>query len=285
MKLKIEINIVEICGAAILLAALILFPVKNVTASQSSQLVMGVHPYLPTPDLEERFSPILKYLSSQIGIPMSLSISKDYEVHIENVGNKIFDIAYMGPSSYVDLSKKYGEHTLLSRLEINGKPYFNGYIVVKHDSQINNLQDLKGKKFAFGSPHSTMSYLVPRYMLNEAGVSLDSLGEYKFQGNHKNVALSILLGEFDAGAIKEETYFKYKEKGLRSIATSPSISEHIFVSRRGLPVQIENKIKNAMYALSVTEEGRNILKSIKKGVSGLVPANDTDYDILRVIMR
>jgi phosphonate transport system substrate-binding protein len=216
---------------------------------------------------------------------MELSISKDYETHIENIGNKLFDIAYLGPSSYVGLINKYGPHPLLARLEIKGKPYFNGYIVAKKGSNTKELRQLKGKRFAFGSPHSTMSYLVPRYMLREQGVSLESLSDYKFQGNHRNVALSVLLGEFDAGAVKEEVYFKFKEKGLHQIAISPPISEHLFVCRQGLPIKLHKLAQDAMYKLSNTDEGRQVLISIKKGVSGLVPVSDNDYDNLRVIMR
>jgi phosphonate transport system substrate-binding protein len=285
MKQQKQINILHAGLMAIMLLILLAAPVEKISAEEKSSLILGVHPYLPPAELEKRFAPLIHYLSRQLGVPMELSISKDYETHLENIGNKIFDIAYIGPSSYVELINKYGSHTLLARLEIAGKPYFNGYIVVKQDSNIQSIEELKGKRFAFGSPHSTMSYLVPRHMMREAGVSLESLREYKFQGNHRNVALGVLLGEFDAGAIKEETYFKFKEKGLRSIAISPSISEHVFVCRSRMFLQKYNKLQDSMYQLSKTNEGRSILMSIKKGVSGLVPVIDKDYDNLRSIMR
>ena len=285
MKQQKQINILHILMMAILLLILLSTPVAKISAEDKQPLILGVHPYLPPAELEKRFTPLIHYLSRQLGVPMELSISKDYETHIENIGNKIFDIAYIGPSGYVELINMYGSHTLLARLEIAGKPYFNGYIVVKQDSNIQTLEELKGKRFAFGSPHSTMSYLVPRHMLRESGVSLESLSEYKFQGNHRNVALGVLLGEFDAGAIKEETYFKFKEKGLRSIAISPSISEHVFISRSKSFLKKYSKLQDLMYQLSKTDEGRSILISIKKGVSGLVPVLDKDYDNLRRIMR
>lgn len=255
------------------------------TTEPEAVLIMGIHPYLPRNELKRRFTPLLNYLSSQLSRPIELHISKDYESHIENIGNKLFDIAYVGPSGYVKLVNKYGKHGLLARLEIKGKPSFNGYIVTRQDSNIHELKQLTGRKFAFGSPHSTMSYLVPRHMLREAGVGLDSLDDYKFQGNHRNVALGVLLGEFDAGAVKEEVYFKFKQKGLRQVAISPPISEHVFVCRKKFSLQLHKQIQDAMYKLSKTDEGRQILTAIKPGVSGLVPVNDKDYDNLRRIMR
>ncbi|MCK4586987.1 MAG: phosphate/phosphite/phosphonate ABC transporter substrate-binding protein [Gammaproteobacteria bacterium] len=272
--------------ALLVVLQLLIAPVAGASAAEEkSPFILGVHPYLPPAELEKRFNPLLDYLSKRLDVPMKLVVSKDYESHIENIGNKLFDFAYLGPASYVGLTKKYGRHPLLARLEIKGKPYFNGYIVTKQDSAIQNVGQLKGKKFAFGSPQSTMSYKVPRFMLQEAGVNLESLSGYKFQGNHRNVALSVLLGEYDAGAVKEEVYFKFKEKGLRQIAISPSISEHVFVCGKGLPTSLHMKMRDEMYKLSKTEEGRQILKSIKKSVSGLVPVSDKDYDNLREIMR
>ena len=271
--------------ACLFLLCMHISPALAANHKSNSTLVIGVHPYLPPAELKKRFTPLLKYLSNLLAISMELSVSKDYETHIENIGNKLFDMAYLGPASYVSLIDKYGPHPLLSRLEIKGKPYFKGYIVTKNDSDILELKHLKGKSFAFGSPRSTMSYLVPRFMLREAGVSLESLSDYKFQGNHRNVALSVLLGEFAAGAVKEEVYFKFKDKGLRQIAASPSISEHVFLCRQGLSLEKHKKIQNAMYSLSKTENGRQILKSIKKNVSGLVPVSDKDYDNLRAIIR
>ena len=271
--------------ALVVMAQILTAPIVVAAAEEKSPFVLGVHPYLPPAELEKRFKPLLDYLSRQLDMPMELSISKDYESHIENIGNKLFDFAYLGPASYVKLTSKYGSYPLLVRLEIKGKPYFKGYIVTREDSAIQNLGQLKGKNFAFGSPQSTMSYMVPRFMLREAGVSIDALNDYKFQGNHRNVALSVLVGEFDAGAVKEEVYFKFKDKGLRQVAASPSISEHVFVCGKGLPSSHHEKIRDAMLSMSKTDEGRQILQSIKKSVSGLVPVSDKDYNNLREIMR
>ncbi len=271
--------------ALVVMAQILLAPLAVAADEEKSPFVLGVHPYLPTAELEKRFKPLLDYLSRELDMPMELSVSKDYETHIENIGNKLFDFAYVGPASYVKLTDKYGPYPLLARLEIKGKPFFKGYIVTQKNSDIQNLSQLKGKNFAFGSPQSTMSYMVPRFMLREAGVGIDSLNDYKFQGDHRNVALSVLVGEFDAGAVKEEVYFKFKEKGLRQVAVSPSISEHVFVCGKGVPTKKYIMIRDAMYKMSKTDEGRKILASIKKTVSGLVPVSDKDYDNLREIMR
>lgn len=269
-----------------IIVLLVVIPIPpSVLAAPIDKIRFGIHPYLPKEELHKRFSPLIEFLSKELKLSMELVVSKNYESHIENIGNNVVDIAYMGPSSFVELSEKYGRYPLLARLEIKGKPVFHGYIVARNDTQITKLKQLRGKRFAFGSPHSTMSYLVPRYMLKESGVRLEALKNYNFLGNHRNVALGVLLGEYDAGAVKEEIYFELKERGLRHIAISPAISEHLFVCSKNMPARLCNQIGTTMQNLSQIDKGRNILSHIKKGLTGFVPAKHSDYDNLRVIMR
>lgn len=252
---------------------------------KSKVFTLGVHPYLPEQELIRRFQGLVNYLAEQLGEPVNLKISRDYESHIEHAGNNALDIAYMGPSSYVTMTSRYGKRPLLARLEVNHDPHFMGVIIVHKDSGITNLQQLAGKRFAFGSAHSTMSYIVPRYMLMKAGVELGALESYKFLGNHRNVALGILLGEFDAGAVKEEVYEDFIGHGLVALKKTPAISEHVFIARNGMPVSRLEKIRKAFIGLSSTPKGSEVLSAIKPDVTGLVVASDQDYDNLRQMMH
>ncbi|MDH5594480.1 MAG: phosphate/phosphite/phosphonate ABC transporter substrate-binding protein [Gammaproteobacteria bacterium] len=251
----------------------------------SKTFTLGVHPYLPESELHRRFQGLINYLSEKLDEPVGLKVSKDYESHIEHTGNNAFDIAFMGPSSYITLTERYGKRPLLARLEVNNDPHFRGVIVVHKDSGITSLKQLAGKRFAFGSAHSTMSYIVPRYMLMQAGVRLGSLETYRFLGNHRNVALGVLTGEFDAGAVKEEIYEDFMRRGLVELARTPAISEHVFVARNGITETKIDKIRKILLWLSGSENGKKILSEIKSGVTGLVNTSNRDYDNLRQMMH
>ncbi|MDH5436081.1 MAG: PhnD/SsuA/transferrin family substrate-binding protein, partial [Gammaproteobacteria bacterium] len=208
-----------------------------------------------------------------------------YESHIELAGNNAYDIAYMGPSSYVTMTSRYGKRPLLARVEVNHNPFFKGVIVVHKDSGITALHQLVGKRFAFGSAHSTMSYIVPRYMLMKAGVEIGALESYKFLSNHRNVMLGVLLGEFDAGAVKEEVYAEFAERGIVALEKTPIISEHVFITRNGIPADKLEKIRQIFLSLSKNPNGKDVLSSIKSGVTGFVVVRDQDYDNLRQMMH
>lgn len=269
----------------LLMLALLFFCLIGVESWARDHLTLGIHPYKSPTKLINAYKPLADYLSEKIGLPVKIVISKDYKSHIYAVGEDKYDLAYMGPASYVRLVDQFGKKPLIACQEVNGKPTFQGKIIVRKDSDLESLKQLKGKNFAFGDPASTMSHLVPRYMLYRAGIRTDNLGHYKFLGSHDNVALSVLAGDYDAGAVKEAVFFKYEARGLRVLETTPELTEHNFVASSTLESVIVEKLRQAFYALAKNPEGKTILTSIKPGITAMRPVKDEDYENLREILR
>lgn len=255
----------------------------NVPAKEP--LILAVHPYLPVKEIITHFTPLADYLGKEIGRPVSVRVGSDYQEHIAYVGNDEADIAFMGPAPYVTMVAKYGKKPILARLETDGNPLFRGYFIVRQDSPLKSLAGLKGKRMAFGDRDSTMSHLVPQYLLEKAGVPLDKLAEYKFLGSHNNVVLAVLSGDFDAGAVKDEVFDKYAKQGLRALADTPYYSDHVFVTRSTLAPGTIQALRSAMLKLKDTPGGREILEAIKPHTTALVPAADADYDNLRQVLK
>jgi len=253
----------------------------SITAWAEEPLTLWVHPYLPATELIKKFTPLADYLSEKCGQTIRVNVSKSYKSHIERVGEERMDLAYLGPASFVKVINKYGTKTLLARLEVNGSPIYHGMIVTEEGSHIKSLNDLIGKSFAFGDPNSTMSHLVPRYMLLEAGVSIDDFKTVNFLGSHNNVALGVLGGYYDAGGLKEGVYYKYRKRGLKLLAKSPPISEHIFVARKDMPQSTIDILRQAMFEL----KDPAVLTPIKPSVTGLVPVKDDDYNYLISVLK
>jgi phosphonate transport system substrate-binding protein len=249
------------------------------------ELILGVHPYLHATILMERFTPLADHLSRVLGVTVRVKVGSSYSDHIAAVGHGKVDIAFMGPAPYVLLVDRFGERPLLGRLSFNGTAHFQGVIAVSESSDIRSLGEISGKNFAFGDPESTMSALVPTYMLQQAGVEIADLDGYAHLENHHNVVLGVLLGKYDAGAMKGEVFYAYQERGLRALAWSPKISSHLFVANPALPEELVGRLRRAMQDLHKTPEGLRILDAIKKGATGLVPVQDGDYSNLREILR
>ena len=248
-------------------------------------LTLGIHPYLAAAELYKRFTPLAEYLEKKLGTEVTIRISSTYEANMLSISSGEIDIAFMGPVAYARLPGNSGPTPLLAAFESNGNRTFRGVIIVRRESGINNLPQLKGKKFAFGPPTSTMGNIVPRAMLLKEGVNVDQLGQAEYMANHDNIALSVLAGRFDAGALKEDIFRQYEPQGLRALAISDPVPDHLFVARHGLPGGTIDKLRQILLSLQDTEEGRQILASIQDSLTALVPVTDADYDGIRDMIK
>jgi phosphonate transport system substrate-binding protein len=263
-----------------------LLGVTSVNRVQAAEepLILGVHPYLAPSELKRRFTPLADYLSTAIGRRVEVRVGRTYAEHVDAIGTGDIDIAYLGPVPYVQLIEKYGKKPLLARQVVNNDPYLRGEIVVRNDSPIHSLEDLKGRCFYFGDPNSTMSSILPRLILENAGVSLDKLSVYRNLEGHSNVALAILAGSCDAGAVKSEVYEEFKTRGLRLLADLPLVTDHVFVASSALPADLVNKIRAEILGLNGSERGKQIMTTLHPRMTALVTAVDADFDSLRSLV-
>ena len=244
------------------------------------KLVMGVHPYKPAIELYKKFKPIAEYLEKELGVTVDLSIGLSYADTVSKIGKGDFHLAFLGPTLYVEAQDTYGVLPL-AQVVNNGSPTFNGVIVVKKGSMITSLNQVKGKKFAFGSRDSTLNHVVPLWMLMDAGVKLSNLKEYMFLKTHDNVALSILRGTFDAAGLQPDVAEQYKSQGIEIIATSPPLPEHVFVATKTIDAATVQKLQKAL----LSPKAVPLYKEIKDTISGTVKFSDQDFNVLRKIMK
>lgn len=248
------------------------------TAGAKDSLVMGVHPFKPAIELHKMFKPIADHISQKVGKPVELQVGKSYEDTAEKVANGQFDFSYMGPNTYAKYSQRY-HFKPLAQIINNGKPTFHGVLVVKRGSDIQSIKDIKEKTFAFGDRNSTLTHVVPLYMLMNEGLHLSNLKKYAFLGSHDNIALNIISGSFDVAGLMPDIAEKYKDRGLEIIATSPELPEHVFAATKTMDPEMFKTIQDALLSVDLT-----LLKGIKGSLTGMQKVNDKDFDILRKIL-
>src|SRR5258706_8582056 len=255
------------------------------TAAAPEPLILGVHPYLLPAEIVAGFAPLAGYLDKRLGRRVQVRVGRDYDQHIETIGRDTIDVAYLGPASYVKMVARHGAKPLLARIEINGKPTVTAYMAVRADSPLRQLSDLRGKRFAFGAINSTMVTIVAQRVLRRAGVGLESLGGYQYLGSHRNVALAVLSGDYDAGAVRKEVYDEVQARGLRVLVKLPEVSEHLFVTRSDLPAGEIAALRQALLGLKDVPGSAGILQAIDREMTAMVPVRDADYDSLRELQR
>jgi phosphonate transport system substrate-binding protein len=257
------------------------FNQKLIKVVEKDQLSFGIHPYLEEKSLISKFQPLVEYLGKAINKKIILQISPSYSEHLKRVGSDYYDFSYIGPTTYIEMVEKYDEKHILASMTTYDLPYFNGIIFVLADSTFYDLNSLKGQSVAFGKESSTMSSVIPKIMLKEEGVELNDLGSYQHLSNHEEVVKQVLSGKYAAGAVKESIYDKNKYKGLRQIARSRHVSEHVFIASNNMQIQTRDKIEHLLLTLTDKQEGKQILFNIKPKSRSLKHTEDYNFNSLR----
>ena len=158
--------------------------------------------------------------------------------------------------------------------------------MVRADSGINSLSDLKGKSFAFVDPASTSGHLYPKTLLLSKGLDPKTFfGKSVFVGSHNAAVLSILKGEVDGAASYEDSRaavakgFPEVFEKIKIIAHTQNIPNDVVAVRKNLTPALKQKIREGLKHLAKTPEGSKLLKKVY-GISGLADL-DAFYDPVR----
>jgi phosphonate transport system substrate-binding protein len=275
------IRIVPTAGRGLLLILLAICPALVVASPVPGELSLGTIAMDIPAVMFQRLRPLAEYLSRELKQPVRVRPSPDLSKAVDEVAQGRVDIAYLTPIAYVK-AQRSGQVQIVAKTVTRGAQGFRLMVVTRADSPIATPADLAGKRFAFGDPAA----LVQRAVLANAGVRLEALGAYRFLGHYDNVARGVLNGDFDAGILKDTSAYAWTQQGLRILHRSPELPPYNFaVSRRLSPAQIR-EIQGALLRLRADDpQDRRVIKALDEAYDGFASADDSDYDIIRTLVR
>jgi phosphonate transport system substrate-binding protein len=207
----------------------------------------------------EIYTPFLRYLEKTTGEHFNINFSEKYEDTIENLGLGETDFAAIGSLSYVIGRREYGIKYLVSGINKDGDPRYRAAIIAKPGSDINTIRELKGKSFAFGARMSTQGHLIPRKMLEDAGILLNDINHI-YSGSHVNAVKAVLNGERDAAGIQDTLAKGLEAEGkIKIIAFSEPYPSSLIAYNGAMDRAIVEKVKAALLAFEPTGKHSHIL--------------------------
>ncbi len=228
------------------------------------------------------FRPILNVLqdelSSMLGeaVRISMQVAPDYGSGLKDLVEGRVDFSRFGPASYIHAKDENPTLSILAIESEHGKKTFYGIICVPTDSPIKRISDLTGKTFAFGDKGSTIGRYLSQLYLLDRGITARSLKSFAYLGRHDLVGTSVGLHQYDAGALKEDTFNKLVGHGvaIRAIGRFPNVTKP-WIARSGLPARVKGALKTAL----LTFKKPTALAAL--GADGFLPGSDSDYDTIR----
>ncbi len=249
--------------------------------SLASEIKFGLLPRLAEKEMLEGFTPLANYLEKEAGVKVTLVIPKDFDTWTKDARAGAYDIAYTNPFLYVLVKKavKDADPLIIASEPEIGKELF-GTIIVKKESPIKSITDLKGKTIAATDPGSAGAYLVQMLMLQKAGLKKEDVNLI-FEKRRDPVAQAVLDGKAEAGFVRDDDVEKLKAGAdkFRKLAVSDAIPNWpIFIAKQMDPA-LASKIKSALLKLKPgTLQSITILAPAR--IEGLVPTSDKDFGIM-----
>ena len=243
---------------------------------------------LPTQSLAEQqrmIKPLDKYLEKSLKTQVNFQVASDYKQIVQWLVDGKIDMAYVTAVSYLEALERGAEiEPLVAPInKYTGRPWYRAVIVVKVDSNIKTLHQLKSKRFAFVNKYSTSGYLMPLTALNKFGINPER--EFKkviYSGTHAKALEALKNGDIDAAVsnipyyLKQQKMGKLKPKEFRVIWESPPIPPSLIVVSKKMSAEDIKKLKTSFLN---TPEG---IEDIFGGQSaGYTSVEDADYIPIR----
>jgi phosphonate transport system substrate-binding protein len=249
---------------------------------------MATVPFLETQRLTKGMKDIGDYIEKETGLKVQGDVPTSYVAVVEAICANKLDVAWVSPLAYILARQKCGADMQLASLNSQGKTTYHGLIIARTASDIQKIEDIKGKRFAWVDATSTSGYLYPRALLADKGVPESALGQQVFAGGHDKVVIALMNGQADAGAIYDDArtvegvvkQFPNVKEATRVVGQTEEIPNDGVAFRKDMPADVTKKVKDALLKLSSTDEGKKVFRD-SLGTTGVFPTTDAEYNPVR----
>ena len=163
--------------------------------TKNNEFVIGVHPMHNPKMIHRAFDPIADYLSKNIeGASFKIESSLNFEVYNQNIKNRKFHFILPNPFQTVN-SFRYGYNVIV---KMSNDDNFRGVILVRKDSHIKKLIELKGASISFPAPSALAASMLTQYDLKQQGVDIVKDVNAKYVGSKESSIMNVMLGNTNA---------------------------------------------------------------------------------------
>jgi phosphonate transport system substrate-binding protein len=271
-------------------------------------------------------------LNEATGLTYEVSVPTSYAATIEEMCASPSDtMAFIPAQGYVLANQLCGVDVAFKAIRRGWGVYWTEFIV-RRDSDIESLEDLDGKSWAYPDAGSTSGYLAPLVFMKENNITP---GEQVEAGGHPQVVNAVVNGDADFGTTFFSPYAVPEGMTAWDIGDEPDVPEDVLescapnadglfcgdyrvldaranvreevpdvvqqVKILGLtepipndtlsfapdfPAELRAQIEDALQAFAETDAwSESIGNEDFYGWSGVEPASDSEYDVIRLMVE
>lgn len=250
--------------------------------TQKEEYIFGVHPLHNPQQLQDIYNPLIDYLNSHIKeVSFRLEASRNYAAYEEKLFTGKFQFALPNPYQTIIAADK--DYKIFGKMGDDNT--FRGLILVRKDSGINQLTDLKGKKVSYPAPTALAATMLPQHFIHTHGLDINKDIESVYVGSQESSIMNVYLKQVSAGAtwglpwqilVKEHPEIANELEVKWETMTLPNNS---LVVRKDVPQAIVNKVSQLLLSLHTHPEGQQILARMP--LSKFEAADYQTYQVVR----
>ncbi|MFZ3087761.1 MAG: phosphate/phosphite/phosphonate ABC transporter substrate-binding protein [Methylotenera sp.] len=245
---------------------------------QLKEYVVGIHPLHNPQRLIEVYGPIVEYINLHIPeARFRLEASRNYEEFDKKLYAGHFDFAMPNPYQTVR-ALKHGYHVFA---KMGDDEEFRGIILVRKDSGIRKVSDLKGKTVSYPAKSALAATMMPQYYLHTHGIDVNRDIENHYVGSQESSILNVFRGHVAAAATWPLPWKSFSAEHPEMASqlevkwqTAP-LQNNSWVVRHDVPQLIVNKFKMRLLSLNDSPEGKRMLARLP--ISRFEPATNDTY--------
>ena len=276
---------------SVLCACLLVF--ASQTKGQQKPITLAILPCTDVVMTFKKFHPLTTYLKEETGFGIRLVVPRNFAEF--EMASKVGDVdfAFQDPHTYVELASMYNRSALIKALTREGTTSQYGVVIVRRDSNIKRLEDLRGKTVMFGPELSAVKWIAARELFRKNGIDIErDLRAYSNGGCCEDIAFNVYLGAVDAGLVCDhflaEHPEKQKELGVEAsemivVCKTEPVPTKVFAARKEIGAGIVMKVNKALLRLDKNSPAHlEILQNAEVG--GFQESKDQDYDGIRMLI-
>ncbi|MDK2938530.1 MAG: hypothetical protein PWQ51_694 [Methanolobus sp.] len=216
----------------------------------------------------EFYNDFLSYLSEQTGFEFEL-VQRDNPAEINYLlETGYLDFVFVREDDYISGYDDFGMEIIAAPV-INGDLYCSSFVIVRSDSNIDSLEDFRGKKFAFNSYRFNRGEIVPEYMRYLINESPDSFfASYIYSNSQDNFIDMVHQGTLD-GAEIDGIMWDYmvmsSSNDYNDLNIIYSVSDDlvpVIAVNPDIDSELRKTVTDVLLSMHDSEKGRRILEEM-----------------------
>jgi phosphonate transport system substrate-binding protein len=249
-------------------------------------------------ETKHRFVPLTRYLSDKVGVEFVMVPvdTHDFEKRF-NQGEFVF--THTNSLLYIVLNERNKLKLLASEKRGNFGSRSGGAIIAKKGSGIEKLEQIKGKRFAFGPMLAPTGYLAEYDLMLRSGIDPEKdFASYTIPSGsfkHEKLIYGVMFGEYDVSAATLMDLEVMTKEGKISaddftiLAQTPLIPYCTFAAAANTDPALFEKVKKALLELKPSDtaevDGEKVKVLKAAWIDGYEELTDKDYDAVREMAK